>query len=411
MLLSMLLMMFSASATTCTSCLPWSQQTLTVFGTPVNSAGRLGGYVDEMEVHLGIQDFHQPEFKVLNIHWPNVESAIESQLGPIPGEIQFVFITTTEEYPDATITLGDAVGIQVVYKDGSTYAHKYFQKSGGVFSEDQLFADPDITGVLACDLVPMISAHAHGGSLPNESTTYFIRKSNPASIAGLQDLPNEDLDIRKGILAAPTATTTLKYGSSFIEVQGTPTGGGTSGGVVPGGGNDNKGCHNNAACDGDPGDGKQCSLTQLMCHSNESYYPDICIRYEADSAGILASDAQSTADWYDMRDYMLAHYQLAGYVPAYYLYGGVTTGNNGMTAADFQAIDDAVDRFLHGTGSSVIVTPDLKNRLTARITHASGMSAALDPLLTSFQSELNAVHGMTRNQFCNYLIQDASCDF
>jgi hypothetical protein len=110
---------------------------------------------------------------------------------------------------------------------------------------------------------------------------------------------------------------------------------------------------------------------------------------------------------YTFRDRLFA-YNLHSYVVTYALYSWyvVTTQQHANAMPE---IETAANVVVNGTSSQVVLTSSLKTKIEGLITLGQGKNSYLDAGLATIQTKLNATVGMTRSQFCTYMVNDSDC--
>lgn len=372
---------------------------VTVYGTAYDGTYNTdGGVTTSMAPAFGITSLTFAEYSFGEPAWSGVASKLASSVGAPPSGSAVVWaaLFTADSSPASALSLTNVVGVSYVYRTtaGDLHHRMYFRNAGGTaYVENSGFRDQLIGGI-PCDLLSMLQAVTLG-SLPASSTIYLLHSSStPAYSTGL----NMDQDVFLYTMYtypwASGATSAFVRTEPFDDATlDDPWGTGVTADCREGvfGGS----CEEVSS--------EQCDAFSNSCGGSDSS----CLVATLSADQLYNTNIELL---HDFRDRLWAYSGLNKYVAAYVLYCHYEGMSN--VSAVIQAmpgIEQAAYRVLHGSASQVIVNGPLKTKMTNIISHAQGKSASLDVLLGDLQAKLDATVGMTRSQFCVYMVNDSDC--
>ena len=375
---------------------------ISVYGTSYSGAyDHTGGVASAIAPAMGITSLTVAEYQFTDTVWTNVATKIGQNIGapPTGGTLVWAAFYTNDASPGTSLSLTNVAGADYVYRltNGELDHRMYFRNSGGTaYTEDVGFRDV-VVGGLPCEQLSALEAVTYGGLSAN-STVYVLSSDSTASYATGTKI---DLNVLTYTLYTyPWVTpATVVYvrtqpsdDATFDDPYTSGDVGLCRGGVFGG----------SCTVDGDT----QCDAFTKKCAVTEPT-GSVCV------TSAIAADQTYNVNLvllHDFRDRLWDYSGLHKYVTAYVLYSMYESLSNVTAVVQaLPGIEQAAYVVLHGGPNQVVLGNPLKIKMTAIITHATGKNAYLDILLADLQTKINATVGLTRSQFCSYMVSDSDC--
>lgn len=375
--------------------------TLSVFGKNFTTAA----YVEqESETFpassLGVTSFKNEKYGFTST-WTEIGTRIESNVATVSGDLKRVYFYTSDTTPSGSLSLSNVKAVEYIFANASgTTSHRvYFRNAAGTaYAEDVSYRDL-VQGPMPCTTSVMLAAMANGGDLANNTVMYTIGASSwsyPTTIL----LDYDVFDFMTAEEDASNAYNTVAFSIPIYDDVG-------MGGAHP---SDTEICKQSPTCsDTIWQDGPDCDTDGICVTSIRNR----CTCNDLAAAGLYSPNYDLL---YSFRQRLRAYPTLRKYIGTYVMYSMLEVNNNSAIVSALPDIEAAAGRVMTGSGTTVIVTGTLKTKVLGLTAHAQGYSTILDGMLDEIDAKINATgptvanpNGMTRSQFCTYMVSDSDC--
>lgn len=369
------------------------------FGTTINNATiNATELPTENAAAMGLLDLNVNKHEMPWTDWDQFADLVEAQVGNVNGTIVFVEFYSNDQNPTTAFTKTNVKGIELVFRQLGQYYHRYYalNTAGTAYVIDSAYSF-EMQGSIPCTTTTVMQARTFG-TMPQRSTMYqFVWAGTDELVESdeLGDPTHQVMDV-----AYNQSATYSFFDSAIRDVN-------PGEGVGPGDGNPEDHCRRvQGQCANATQAGPVCDMLSASCRYPGESPPagSGCTAYSMATAGLYSSNYSLL---YTFRDRLFA-YNLHSYVVTYALYSWyvVTTQQHANAMPE---IETAANVVVNGTSSQVVLTSSLKTKIEGLITLGQGKNSYLDAGLATIQTKLNATVGMTRSQFCTYMVNDSDC--
>lgn len=361
--------------------------TVSLFGSSYTGEHYSTELASDLRTSYGITDYNFERYDFGLATWNDMMNDLESHVGEINGTVLWVAMFTDDDAPGSSLGFSNVKGVEIIFKQLDNYYHRYYKINSGGTGYDLITAyNDEIVGGFMCNTSTLLQAVTFGGSLTDKSTTYLLRW---AGVGELGD-PNDPFDRDVTDLVVQNVPTTVVYSSMIRVPEGEE------------GGENDDGCSNSISTCPVNSRGVGCDIVTNKCDSGAD--SSSCVVARMDASGAYVPNYELLRDF---RDRMF-DYGMYSYVATYELFSWYVVPGTSHAAA-MPEIETAANIVMNGTANQVVLTSSLKTKLDSIIDAAEGQNAILDQGLATIQAKLTATVGMTRSQFCAYMVNDSDC--
>lgn len=402
-----------AATPDCSSCeQDWSQnQELELFGQEFPGSSRKNGISDYQETVRGVTEEHWQEWVFEQDVWQVIATSVANQV-PVPGQVVQAVLYTDHDTPITTLDAGNVAAMSVITKDGKTFEHHLFKRTGGAWAPVPQHHDL-MNSAIPCSAGSALQ-YAH---VPDRDmyTLYNLKMDSEGNqFSALNKAMDFDLlaelwtatatagSVVTGYIWEPNPATIQQPGDGLEppEIDGEPSTCGNGHGL----------------CRDSVSSGPDCNMSNSgpagQCHTPETTGEWVwkkCGYKENEAKGHIAANAISPTELFAFQMRLMGNPLMVRWVGSVYVYSYYVKPSPAQGAA-WVAGYEASQVIMHGSGNDTVITPSRWATMKDGLKEAHNVTPRLDTIVSELEGILDAQVGNSRDQFCTEVFGNAACE-